>query len=501
MIENLETRRIAIQADLDALKTQEERNRLGQFATPSPLARDILAHAKDLLPQGSPVKFLDPALGSGAFYAALKRVFDPQSITCAAAFEIDPHYGKPAQELWEAQGLNLTHGDFTKAEPDPSYNLIICNPPYVRHHHLSADDKARLHERSLGVTGCKLSGLAGLYVHFLLQAHAWMAPGAISGWLIPSEFMDVNYGREVKRYLLNKVTLLQIHRFSPDDVQFADALVSSAIVWIKNEAPAPDHQPLFTFGGTLSAPQITKPVSSKDLASEAKWSRFPRHEVRVAEVNGSQQLGDLFSIKRGLATGDNKFFVLSEQQVKDREIPKSALRPILPSPRYVKDDEVQADHDGLPTNVGRLYLLDPKMDEDEIRQAHPALASYLDEGRDSGVHEGYLCRGRKRWYDQEQRGPAPIVCTYMGRSDGKSGRPFRFVRNRSQATVANTYLAMYPKPALQERLDKDPGLMDRLWQQLNAISPEVLLGEGRVYGGGLHKLEPKELSKVPLILE
>ena len=500
MIENLETRRIAIQADLDALKTQEERNRLGQFATPSPLARDILAHAKGLLPQGSQVKFLDPALGSGAFYAALKRVFDPQSITCAAAFEIDPHYGKPAQELWEAQGLNLTHGDFTKAEPDPSYNLIICNPPYVRHHHLSADDKARLHERSLAVTGCKLSGLAGLYVHFLLQAHAWMAPGAISGWLIPSEFMDVNYGREVKSYLLNKVTLLQIHRFSPDDVQFADALVSSAIVWIKNEAPAPDHQPLFTFGGTLSSPQMTKPVNSKDLASEAKWSRFPRHEVRVAEVNGSQKLGDLFSIKRGLATGDNKFFVLSEQQVKDREIPKSVLRPILPSPRYVKDDEVQSDHDGLPTNVDRLFLLDPKMDEDEIRQVHPALASYLDEGRESGVHEGYLCRGRKRWYDQEQRGPAPIVCTYMGRSDGKSGRPFRFVRNRSQATVANTYLAMYPKPALQERLDKEPELMDRLWQQLNEICPEVLLGEGRVYGGGLHKLEPKELSKVPLVL-
>lgn len=501
MIEYLEARRVAIQADLDGLKTHEERNRLGQFATPSLLARDILAHAKDLLPQGSPVKFLDPALGSGAFYAALKRAFDPQSITCAAAFEIDPHYGKPAQELWEAQGLNLTHGDFTKAEPDPSYNLIICNPPYVRHHHLSADDKARLHERSLAVTGCKLSGLAGLYVHFLLQAHAWMAPGAISGWLIPSEFMDVNYGREVKRYLLNKVTLLQIHRFSPDDVQFADALVSSAIVWIKNEAPAQDHQPLFTFGGTLSAPQITKPVNSKDLASEAKWSRFPTHEVRVAQVNGSQQLGDLFSIKRGLATGGNKFFVLSEQQVKDRQIPKSALRPILPSPRYVKDDEVQADHDGLPTNICRLFLLDPKMDEDEIRQAHPALASYLDEGRDSGVNEGYLCRGRKRWYDQEQRGPAPIVCTYMGRSDGKSGRPFRFVRNRSQATVANSYLAMYPKPALQERLDKDPGLMDRLWQQLNEICPEVLLGEGRVYGGGLHKLEPKELSKVPLILE
>lgn len=501
MIEKLESKRLAIQADLDGLKTQEERNRLGQFATPSPLARDILVHAKGLLPQGSPVQFLDPALGSGAFYAALKRVFDPQSIKHAAAFEIDLHYGKPAQELWEEQGLHLTHGDFTKAEPEPRYNLIICNPPYVRHHHLPADDKTRLHERSLAATGCKLSGLAGLYVHFLLQAHAWMAPGAISGWLIPSEFMDVNYGREVKRYLLEKVTLLQIHRFSPDDAQFADALVSSAIVWVKNEAPTEDHLPLFTFGGPLSAPHIIKVVNRKDLAAEAKWSRFPRYEVREAEASGTQRLGDLFSIKRGLATGDNKFFVLSEQQVKDRKIPSTVLRSILPSPRYVKGDEIQADHNGLPINVSRLFLLDPKMDEEEIRKAHPTLASYLDEGKEAGVHEGYLCRGRKRWYDQEQRAPAPIVCTYMGRSDGKTGRPFRFVRNHSQATVANTYLAMYPKPALEERLSQDPGLMERIWQQLNRISPEVLLGEGRVYGGGLHKLEPKELSKVPLVLD
>jgi hypothetical protein len=40
-------------------------------------------------------------------------------------------------------------------------------------------------------------------------------------------------------------------------------------------------------------------------------------------------------------------------------------------------------------------------------------------------------------------------------------------------------------------------LVHRLWQQLNNTPLEVLLGEGRVYGGGLHKLEPKELSNVP----
>ena len=34
-------------------------------------------------------------------------------------------------------------------------------------------------------------------------------------------------------------------------------------------------------------------------------------------------------------------------------------------------------------------------------------------------------------------------------------------------------------------------------RSLNEICPQAMLGEGRVYGGGLHKLEPKELGNVP----
>ena len=69
-----------------------------------------------------------------------------------------------------------------------------------------------------------MSGLAGLYCYFLLIAHAWLAENGLAAWLIPSKFMDVNYGDEVKRYLTERVSLLQIHRFCPSDVQFDDAL-------------------------------------------------------------------------------------------------------------------------------------------------------------------------------------------------------------------------------------------------------------------------------------
>jgi adenine-specific DNA-methyltransferase len=57
---------------------------------------------------------------------------------------------------------------------------------------------------------------------------------------------------------------------------------------------------------------------------------------------------------------------------------------------------------------------------------------------------------------------------------------------------------MYPTPLLARALAADPQLIRRVWQALNDITPEQLLGEGRVYGGGLHKLEPRELANVPV---
>ena len=69
--------------------------------------------------------------------------------------------------------------------------------------------------------------------------------GGLAVWLIPSEFMDVNYGSALRRYLTERVTLLHIHRFCPTDVQFTDALVSSAIVVFRKAPPPPGHMPGF----------------------------------------------------------------------------------------------------------------------------------------------------------------------------------------------------------------------------------------------------------------
>lgn len=494
-IEAKEQERIVLQASLDSEKTQAERNRLGQFATPTALAEDILRYAAALLPPGTKVRFLDPAIGTGSFYSALLKVLPKKRITEALGFELDPHYGRPAAQLWKDTGLTLKLADFTHAEPSPRFNVLICNPPYVRHHHLHNGEKTRLQFRTQQASRVKMSGLAGLYCHFLGLSHAWMAEGGVAGWLIPSEFMDVNYGQAVKRYLLDRVTLLHIHRFDPNDVQFADALVSSAVVWFKNDAPPANHEVKFTFGGTLFKPKLSRLVSARALAREPKWTRFPTADVRSRE--GVPTLSDFFQIKRGLATGDNSYFILSEEEIAARSLPREVFTPILPSPRYLQHDEVKAQKDGSPDIERRLFLLDTKLSEEDIRKRFPSLYAYLEEGKERGLHERYLCKHRSLWYAQENRPPAPIVCTYLGRGDAKSGKPFRFILNASRATVANVYLALYPSPPLAREVERDPDLLRKVWSALNKVSPGALLGEGRVYGGGLHKLEPRELSNVP----
>ncbi len=498
VIVEFEARRLALQDELDAKKEVAERNRMGQFATPTRLAVDILRYAKVQLGESEKVRFIDPAIGTGSFYSALLDVFPKECIAAAVGYEIDPHYGVPAAKLWGDTGLDIRLEDFTQAEAPADagkFDLLICNPPYVRHHHIINGEKRRLKLRTQDVCGVEISGLAGLYCYFLGLSHAWLRDGGLAGWLIPSEFMDVNYGISVKQYLLDKVMLLHIHRFDPNDVQFGDALVSSTVVWFRKERPSAGHQVRFTYGGSLQQPKLERLVPVETLRRDPKWTRYPMKESYRA--TDGPVLGDFFKIKRGLATGNNEYFILSVEEIERRGLPMEAFKPILPSPRYLSDDEVKADGKGNPILERRLFILDPPWMEEEIRKHYPRLWAYLEEGIAQGIAESYLCRHRNPWYAPEDRPPAPFVCTYLGRSDKRNGRPFRFILNNSQATAANVYLMLYPKLLIEHALQDTPELKRQVWMHLNKISAKALLAEGRVYGGGLCKLEPRELGNVP----
>lgn len=493
--ENLESQRLELQVRLDAGKDKAERNRMGQFATPTTLAREILQYAVNLVDPAQKIKFIDPAIGTGSFYSALRETFPKERLEIATGYEIDPHYGVPAQKLWGCADLKIRLEDFTKANPKERFNLLICNPPYTRHHHIHPDEKKRLRTLTSESCGVEINGLSGLHCYFIGLSHRWMEPEGLAGWLMPSEFMDVNYGALLKKYLLDRVTLRHIHRFDPQEVQFDDALVSSAIVWFNATEPPPNHQVRMSYGGSLNKPRLERLVAAEILRADPKWTQYPTKENWQPQQN-TPVLGHFFKIQRGLATGNNKYFILKPEDIQKRDLPADMFRPVLPSPRYMDQAEIKADREGNPILNRKLFLLDSTMPEDEIGERYPSLMEYLEAGKDKGVDKGYLCEHRKPWYRQENRPAAPFLLTYMGRTS-QNRHPFRFFLNQSRATAANVYLMLYPTGEFKDRLQESPELLAQVWEFLKRINPEDMLSEGRVYGGGLHKLEPKELGRVP----
>jgi predicted RNA methylase len=492
--QTIEGRRQSEQVRLDSLKTAAERNKLGQFATPFELAVSLARYAS-IMHGPWPLRFLDPAVGSGSFFSALLQAVPSERIEAATGVELDPLFAEAAENLWNKSGLDVIRGDFTKQRPPKQrFDLVLTNPPYVRHHHLNSEDKERLQAQLARSLNLEISGLAGLYCYFLLQCHDWMEEKGLGIWLIPSEFMDVNYGATLRRYLTESVTLLHIHRFCPTDVQFTDALVSSAVVVFRKSAPPPEHRVRFSFAGPIENPTTEALVPLDVLRHSRKWTQFPARTN--FENTDEPTLGDLFKIKRGLATGSNDFFIMDAEQANEWEIPRQFLKPILPGPRYVTADIIDAHPNGDPAVSPRIYLLDCKEPEETVKDRWPRFYEYLQKGHHEKIASSYLASHRAPWYSQEQRPPAPFLCTYMGRArNGK--HPFRFIWNRSQATAHNVYLMLYPKPRLQEVLNDRPELTAKVFEALQSVTPGQFISEGRVYGGGLHKVEPKELAQIP----
>lgn len=74
--------------------------------------------------------------------------------------------------------------------------------------------------------------------------------------------------------------------------------------------------------------------------------------------------------------------------------------------------------------------------------------------------------------------------------------PFRFILNPLKCNCDERLLDAIPQNDVLNVLEQSPDIINEIWGALSDITASDFECESRIYGGGLKKIEPRELSLV-----
>lgn len=215
-----------------------------------------------------------------------------------------------------------------------------------------------------------------------------------------------------------------------------------------------------------------------ELLQAAKWEPLLqglRHEA----LPGWVALQTLAKFRRGIATGANGFFLLSQQRLLELGI--SPDRALACVGRAADVDGLiysQAEFDADAKAGGKLFLLNLV---DPLTEAERC---YVTLGEEEGLPSRFLLANRRPWYSMEKRPVAPIWAAVFGRGD------LKFVYNAASVRSLTNFHCIYPTST-------DPIFCKALTLCLNTdFVRDASKLHGRVYGGGLNKFEPNDLKEI-----
>jgi hypothetical protein len=453
------------------IRTAKVRRALGATYTPREIVDSMLAWS---VRQAGPVpdRIIDPGAGSGRFLLAAARCFPDARLI---GIELDPAAALLLRANLSARGL--THrarvlvGDYRAIDLPPATgrSLFIGNPPYLRHHDIAPEWKAwyAATARRFGATA---SRLAGLHLHFFLRTLELAQPGDLGCFVTAAEWLDVNYGAPLRRWLTTALGLRALHQLDPKALPFADAVTTGVItgfaIGARPEAVRVDRASSVAALAELGG---GKDVSRATLAAAPRWSLITRPAAAVPP--GWVELGEICRVHRGQVTGGNAVWIAGPQSA---DLPPRFLFPAVTKARELLAGEVLRD----PMRLRRVIDLPRDLDGIGTRDA---VDRFLALARAQGADRTYIARHRKAWWSVGLKAAAPILCTYMAR------RPPAFVRNLCGARHINIAHGLYPRDPL------DDAALDAL---AGFLRENVAQASGRTYAGGLTKFEPKEMERI-----
>jgi adenine-specific DNA-methyltransferase len=455
---------------------RSHRKKYGQFFTPESIA-DLMVSWLNVTDQNL---VLDPGVGTGVLIRSLRSVSVQSEVI---GHEIDDKVVKYCKSIFvRDKKFKLIESNYLSIDYAGKFDAVIANPPYIRHHDykISKMDKKRI-ESSFG----PLQNTSNIYVFFVLKILLDLKPHGRASVIIPSDWLNSNFGRRFKEILFNLGCVSRVLYFQNDTYPFADNLSTATILFIDKKKTnkefklglvSKSSESFVEIGKSLLSGTSNSSISEVDptsLDTKLKWG--PIFEgFHTSKPEGWIALSDAFKSRRGIATGANNYFLVSKSTLKDIEVEKKRTRKCIGRAKDV-NGLVFNDSDFLELSKADapVYLLD-------LDSSFLADKNYIQMGDKLGLPERFLLANRDPWYKQELRPTAQILVGVFGR-DG-----VRFIWNKNNSTNLTAFHGLYTDLNAED-IGVVVALLNSSMMQNHNKKTE------RSYGGGLQKVEPKDL--------
>lgn len=484
--------------------TASSRRRLGTFFTPAPLVIHMFETAERLLGQ-YPQLIVDPGAGVGAFSVpAVDRwrcdavAVDVNPVTLGLLGVASALRGQTVVE-WaatparSARRVHLAHADYLRwvgpflqsSHRRPA--LVLGNPPYTRHQSLGPAQKTDAARLSGDLVS---STLAGLSTYFLAVTLRHLRADDSVVMLLPSNWLTTRYAQEIRAHLWGLQTRrTELHVFPTELEVFPGTQVAAVVLGLGPRMTS--EQPLVVTAAHLSPTTVemqethivtragTVPPDFSRLAQATEESGPLRSLTRRVT------LGDIAVVRRGVATGANARYFLTDRAV--GRLPQDAVAPAIVRLRgFEGDDLTRTAHDALGAQGARRWLVDFHAYRQNGRTALPVqLRTFIDDLESDGIHLRHLLSVRgATWWVPEAVAPAQILIGPMTKGS------FRIVKNSVGAVHSNTLYGVSLR-------NVDPTATEVLHRWLEGEDGQARLAQvARRHATGLLKLEPRALKGV-----
>jgi adenine-specific DNA-methyltransferase len=399
-----------------ALRDPSVRRADGAVYTP----REIVAPMVDWALEQQPCRVIDAGAGSGRFVAEVVRRCPSMDVIAVDADPVATLMTRAMFAVMKISAARVEHSDYTTLRlPSVSgRSAFIGNPPYVRHHQLSAGAKAWARDAAASI-GQRISGLAGLHAYFFLATAILARPGDVGCFVTSAEWLDVNYGAIMRSLVLGRLGGRSLHVVEPKALPFEGTQTTAVITAFEvgSQERSIRLQDVESAGELKDLATSGRPVARARLHESSRWSGLLRSSAKAPE--GFIQLGELCRVHRGAVTGANAIWVLQHQA----DLPGSVLYPSVTRAR-----ELFAAGPVLADDKHLRLVVDIPSELDELDHADKEKVSrFIRAAKQAGADKGYIAAHRRAWWSVGLAAPAPILATYMAR------RPLTFVMNAAQA--------------------------------------------------------------------